>query len=370
MSGRRRFVIGYYNPTMMYPSPLVAVVSMDNRYALAFPDGSEIPIALPVRGDLGGWAAAHGVVLLQASSQVYLTRWEFLYAVSETEILIGAPSVMLRNLALRLALWTGPSIAALQIAEFLGTKTVIDRWLGAVEEEFHGDEERFRLWKSVSRMNSLSGTVLIESAFEIERPALEMTRSHISEDLRRIYAPPRHPRDVIALGETKSTVGAEHSDKRETADLLFSLGSVHKSHRDWELARRSFQDCLQLRRELGDSRGIAITLHELGLLYQDLEYWDDAQRFIQECLRHWQELGNRHGVAEALHQLGRINQAQGKWGAAAGLFEESLRIGQELSDRRVTTKTLRRLGEIRHQQGDTDEALRLYEQALRLEFGE
>ena len=133
---------------------------------------------------------------------------------------------------------------------------------------------------------------------------------------------------------------------------------------DYPAARALYEQCLTIRRELGDRRGIGAVLNNQGLLAYEQGDYASARLLHEESLAIDRELGDRWGVAVSLLHVGSLVVAEGDYSAARKLYEESLAIFRECGDRGHIANALRSLGSLCNQQGDHPTARVLYDESL------
>ena len=133
---------------------------------------------------------------------------------------------------------------------------------------------------------------------------------------------------------------------------------------EYAAARALYEQCLTIRRALGDRRGIGAVLNNQGLLAYEQGDYAEARRLHAESLAIDRELGDRWGIAVSLVHLGSLAVAQGDDSAARKLYEESLAIFRECGDRGHIANALRSLGSLCNQQGDHSTARVLYDESL------
>src|SRR5260370_23509073 len=99
------------------------------------------------------------------------------------------------------------------------------------------------------------------------------------------------------------------------------------------MARRLFDEGLEIFRELADPSGTAASLAGLGNVALRQGDHEAAQSFYEAGLALSRELGDRVSVAIALNNLGKIARERGDARAAWALHAESLTIRRELGDK-------------------------------------
>ncbi|MCE7989510.1 MAG: hypothetical protein DYG89_50810 [Caldilinea sp. CFX5] len=108
-----------------------------------------------------------------------------------------------------------------------------------------------------------------------------------------------------------------HSD---VAYSLNALGNLANLQGNEAAAWPFYQECLTLRRTIGDKRGVAATLNDIANLTAKQGDYGAAYTHYQESLRLFQELGNQRGVVGAFSGLARLQQVQGNLHLAVKLL--------------------------------------------------
>ena len=148
------------------------------------------------------------------------------------------------------------------------------------------------------------------------------------------------------------------------ARALMGAGNLARSQGDYLVAVAYFEECLVLRRTLGDLRGSASILNNLATVLLDQGDYERARTLYEESLVLCRELGETRGISRALHNLGMIANEQGDNERALALYSESLALCRELGDRYLEANDLNNLGNVFTEQGDYKQARLLIEQAL------
>ncbi|MDO9495579.1 MAG: tetratricopeptide repeat protein [Nocardioides sp.] len=150
------------------------------------------------------------------------------------------------------------------------------------------------------------------------------------------------------------------------AMALNAAGNLARDQADHDQAVAYHEQCLAIRRSLGDTRGIASSLNNLGVVARDR---GDAARTLelcQEAFTLFRDAGDHHGAAIALISLGHAATQQGDLARARTFYEGSLARFRPADDHWHTAWVLTYLAEVLVFDGDLDSALRLAEEALRM----
>jgi non-specific serine/threonine protein kinase len=152
------------------------------------------------------------------------------------------------------------------------------------------------------------------------------------------------------------------------AKALHGAAVLASEQGDYPAARALHEECLSIRRELGDRRGIAVSLSNLGVVADEQGDNGAARILRQESLAMFRELGDRRGVAGLLSNLGVAAHDHGDYAAARALYEESLAIRRQLGDRLGIAISLNNMGLVAREQGEYAAALALHGEALAIRY--
>jgi predicted ATPase/DNA-binding SARP family transcriptional activator len=136
------------------------------------------------------------------------------------------------------------------------------------------------------------------------------------------------------------------------ADALNGAGNLAWSQGDYAVARSLHEECLAIRRKLGDSHGVAPSLSNLGNVACCEGDYAKARELFTESLSIRRELGDRRAIAASLNDLGTVAYNQGDYDKARSLYVEGLAIFREIGDRAYVANLLTNLGSLSTQHGD------------------
>ncbi len=132
---------------------------------------------------------------------------------------------------------------------------------------------------------------------------------------------------------------------------------------DWE-AGRMLEDCLALRRGIGNQADIAATLSTLALVRLHVGDAVRAREGEQEALALFRQLGRRIEEAIVLLQLGEVCLHTGDDEEARWYFEQSLAIARDVKYQETESDCERMLGQLALERGDLPTARVRFERAL------
>ena len=131
----------------------------------------------------------------------------------------------------------------------------------------------------------------------------------------------------IDEGLTRLAAALARSDDQPAALRAGALNAAGNLARDagrYRLAAAYHEECLQLRRELGDARGIAASLNNLGVIARDHGDAERTRALCTESLELYRQAGDRHGSAIALISLGMAAGQLSELDVARTCLQESL----------------------------------------------
>ena len=147
------------------------------------------------------------------------------------------------------------------------------------------------------------------------------------------------------------------------AAVLERCGTLSLIEGDLDAAEQSFEESLELYRDVGFAAGIAWALRHLGALYWKRGELDEAEDRMRESISILKKLGDRaylcecqRGLAELLVAAGRIDEAE------TLALEARETVGPQDALSQITTTFA--LGVVRAAQGRDDEAEELLRSAL------
>ena len=154
------------------------------------------------------------------------------------------------------------------------------------------------------------------------------------------------------------------SDQKAEADRLFQQGNQQFSVSQFREALQSWEQALNIYREIGDRQGEANALGGLGIAYASLGDYPKAIEFLQQSLAIARDIGDRQWEAGSLGNLGIAYASLGDYPKAIELHQQSLAIARDLGDHRGEASSLGNLGNAYFSLGDYPKAIELHQQYL------
>jgi len=158
---------------------------------------------------------------------------------------------------------------------------------------------------------------------------------------------------------------AQTTKNREVeADRLLDLGIQQFQISQFEAALQSWQQALNISREIKYRLGEGQSLGNLGIAYEALGKYDKAIEFHLQSLEVAREIKSRLGEGVSLGNLGSAYDALGKYDKAIEFYLQALAILREIKDRRGEGTALGNLGVAYYYLGKYDKAIEFHLQRL------
>jgi predicted ATPase/DNA-binding CsgD family transcriptional regulator len=158
----------------------------------------------------------------------------------------------------------------------------------------------------------------------------------------------------------------ELGDKKGTSKVLVDLGTVAGDRGDPAQAAAFFEKGLRLKKDVGDRWGTALVLGNLAAAAYEQGNLAEAAALSEESLELFRALGDKGGIAWAYETLGEVAEEEDEHEKAAASYQESLVLYREVGDKEGIALMTRHLGRIARTQGDYGRAATLYDESLRL----
>ncbi len=149
--------------------------------------------------------------------------------------------------------------------------------------------------------------------------------------------------------------------------LYKDLGDILTLVGQWDEARSTYQQALDLAEMLGETSALAWTQAAVGaLLGWKQDQYAEGSSWLDRARAGFEELGDLAGVAEVLKVSGTLAAQQGDYARAAALYDESLVIRRSMGDNVNAANLLNNLGLVAQLQGEYDRARSLHGESLEI----
>jgi len=158
----------------------------------------------------------------------------------------------------------------------------------------------------------------------------------------------------------------EYNDRYSQAGTYHQLGIVSHLLREYEQARKDYQQALEIKIEYNDRYSQARTYHQLGMVAQELREYEQARKDYQQALQIYIEYNDRYSQAGTYHQLGIVAEELREYEQARKDYQQALQIFIEYNDRYSQAGTYHQLGIVAEELREFEESGSNYLKALQL----
>jgi predicted ATPase/class 3 adenylate cyclase len=170
-----------------------------------------------------------------------------------------------------------------------------------------------------------------------ERASELDTALRLAGSLWRFWQMRGHLREARERLDRLLALAPESASREARAKALEAAGGVTYWMADMSTARRYYEECLAIRRELGDRQAIAEALYNLGFAitydYGTPANASEARKVFEEALDMFRELGDQGAIARALWAIGTVMYMVRDYEGAMGPLQEGLEIQRRLGNR-------------------------------------
>ncbi|HZV03392.1 MAG TPA: tetratricopeptide repeat protein [Planctomycetota bacterium] len=173
-------------------------------------------------------------------------------------------------------------------------------------------------------------------------------------------------RGPIAEGRRLVAFALERSKARTAAraQALMGAGGLAHTQADTSGARASWEEALEIARELGDRSTVSRALNNLGIVATIGGDYARARQRLEESARIAREIGDGAFAARSVLNLAIIAKNEADFPRARALLDESARLSDGAGDRLNAAKARRMLGDLCVEVNDYDAAARHFQDAL------
>ncbi len=150
------------------------------------------------------------------------------------------------------------------------------------------------------------------------------------------------------------------------SECLNNIGVCYYFTSQYMKAINSYEDALEVDREMGNQENIATCLNNIGLVYKKLGFYDKAIEYYLEALKLDEEQQNDTNIAIQLNNIGIIYDRWGKYDEAIEYYIRSLRIKENLGEQKGMAATLNNIGMVYTSWRKFEQAIQNFEEALKI----
>jgi tetratricopeptide (TPR) repeat protein len=210
-----------------------------------------------------------------------------------------------------------------------------------------------------------TGQIGLHIVMALDRLAICYLQTQNYQQARKSY------QEIVELCLSLNDI-QEEQRKSWIATTYHQLGAVAQNLREYEEARKNYQQALAIYVEFGDRYSQASTYHQLGNVEYFLREYEEARNNYQQALAIYVEFGDRYSQASTYHQLGTVALELREYEEAINNYQQALAIFVEFGDRYEQALTYHYLGNVALKLREYEEARNNYQQALAIcvEFGD
>ncbi|ERT05023.1 TPR repeat family protein [Lyngbya aestuarii BL J] len=171
-------------------------------------------------------------------------------------------------------------------------------------------------------------------------------------------------REALQSFQQSLEIYREIGNRQGEAKSLGNLGNAYWYLGQYQKAIEFYQQQLTIAREIGDRYGEAASLNNLGWAYWNLSQYQQAIELHQQSLTIFREINVRKGEADSLGNLGLVYQSLGKYHQAIEFHKQALAIDRETGDIYGRVASLNNLGWAYESLGQYQKAVEYYQQSL------
>ncbi|HEU4328243.1 MAG TPA: CHAT domain-containing tetratricopeptide repeat protein [Roseiflexaceae bacterium] len=249
--------------------------------------------------------------------------------------------------------------------------------------------ERESLTQALERLRNARG----DARDATERQYMRLQEQHFEEQIRRDpraleEAAEKAPLELLHLPHHRQRLryyraaGAGQNDRfhhaLEQLDTLLdepdlepetrgrtlnAAGLFARRSGNYERARQSYQESIQLWKELGNQLRQGLARNNLGALHYELRDYAEAERCFRQALELFTAAGSAYHQAQAYNELGLLCRDRGQWPQAQDYLDQAAVLCEREDAPELLARIINNQGEVAMLCGRYDEALALFERA-------
>jgi non-specific serine/threonine protein kinase len=150
------------------------------------------------------------------------------------------------------------------------------------------------------------------------------------------------------------------------ADGLEGAAILALAQGELKRATAQMEECVEIRRGLGDPSRLGSSLRYLALIRLDRGDRDAARELLERSLELQREAGDEGEIGTVLSNMGIVAIHREAWEEAGELYQQSLELFARTGDTLGMARSMLNLSDVRLQSRDLDDARDLLEQSLKM----
>jgi tetratricopeptide (TPR) repeat protein len=163
-----------------------------------------------------------------------------------------------------------------------------------------------------------------------------------------------------------ATLLDEKEKQTYLASVYHNLGRVAEESREWEQAKHSYQQALDIKIQLNDVYSQASTYYHLGIITEELKEFEQAKQYCQQALDIYVQFNALYEQAMSYYQIGIIAYKLREFEQAKQYCQQVLDILIQFNDVYSQARPCNQLGNVAMKLQEYEQAKQYYQQALNI----
>jgi tetratricopeptide (TPR) repeat protein len=138
----------------------------------------------------------------------------------------------------------------------------------------------------------------------------------------------------------------ENKLENQEARLLYNIGNIYYSQKEYEAAKNNYQRSLEIREKINDIKGTYYVFNGLGTIYRIQEKYDTALYYLRKSLSVGKKFDNLYFISNAYNNIGNVYLFLNNHDSAVYHYNNSLEMNRLLGNKKSVAQTLNNLGDI------------------------
>nr|MBX2843450.1 tetratricopeptide repeat protein [Flammeovirgaceae bacterium] len=188
-----------------------------------------------------------------------------------------------------------------------------------------------------------------------------------NEQLINIYINSNQSDKALSSSFEILNIKKEAGDKAGELNYYNKIGIIYKQIGSYSASLKSFQESLDLSRELGRSEDESSSIMiSMGVVYQTMQDFEKALNTYNTVLEIKRKGGDSKEISRVINYLVTIYMGTGNHQMAKAYCQEAIDFALEDNDKETLEKNYKRLAEILESAGQSKKALAVYKQYLEI----
>jgi len=170
------------------------------------------------------------------------------------------------------------------------------------------------------------------------------------------------PVQMVMVSEPVSAQTA--SDRKAMAERLVNQGNQLYGANKYQEAFQTWEQALQIYREIQDLNAQGLLLSNLGIAYGSVGQTQKSLDYYQQALTIFKQSGVIAGEGLTLGNIGTAYNLLGQYQKASEAFQQSLAIAKQMGDRNAEGRAIANLGNTYNYLGQYQKAIDAFQQGL------